>query len=198
MKSCCLFVLVLFASLVGAQESKTYGLVLNEAGGIKSADCSLLDNAKGCQLFNELLNADDTFAASFSSSRTSLACFVTDDPSQSTMFFVFSLDPKSKLPSWLTVYRDGLPVNISFFRLLPNQTGGFDLKPEGEERIRGSLDDDLLSYHHGVGVFDGPTQSVNWDYWYFAINMKTGRFRHGIDRKIVAGRCARHDAKFPN
>jgi len=188
-----LLVFVLFAGAALAQGPTTYGFVLNEFGAVKSADCSFADNAKGCQLFNELLSADDTFAASFSVSRTSLACFVTDDPSQSTMFFVFSLDPKSKLPSSLTVYRDGLPVNIMFFRFAANQTGGFDLKPEGEANVRGILDDGLLSYHHGVS--DASTQRVNWDYWYFEINMKTGRFRHGVDPRVSAGRCARHDAR---
>lgn len=193
MRRSCLLVLVLFAGAALAQQPTTYGFVLNEFGAVKSADCSFADNAKGCQLFNELLNADDTFASSFSVSRTSLACFVTDDPSQSSMFFVFSLNPKSKLPSDLTVYKDGLPINIIFFRFSPNQTGGFDVKPEGDAKDRGSIDEGLFSYHHGV--WDGTMQSVNWDFWYFEINMKTGRFRHGIDRTVSTGRCMRHDAR---
>jgi len=189
-------VLVLSAGAAIAQESTNYGFVLNDFGAVKSANCSFADNAKGCQLFNELLNADDTFAGSISVSPTSLACFVTDDPSQSSMFFVFSLDTKSKLPSSLTVYKDGLPANIIFFRFSVNQTGGFDLKPERDANDRGSLDDGLLSYHHGV--LDVTTQRVNWDYWYFEINMKTGRFQHGIDRKVSTGRCARHNARGLN
>ena len=193
MRRSCLLVLVLFAGAARAQESRTYGFLVNEFGAVKSADCALADNVKGCQLFNELLNADDTFAASLSVSRTSLACFVTDDRSQSPMFFVFSLNPKSKLSSTLTVYKDGLPISLLFFRFSPSQAGGFDLKPEGDANDRGSLDDGLFSYHHGV--LDGTTHRVNWDYWYFEINMKTGRFRHGIDRKISTGRCARHDAR---
>lgn len=105
MRMTCLWVLVLFAGSALAQETKTYGFLLNEFGAVKSADCSLVDNIKGCQLFNEMMNSDESFAGSFGTSRTSLACFVTDDPSQSTMFFVFSLDPKSKLPSALTIYK---------------------------------------------------------------------------------------------
>ncbi len=192
MRTKLLLILVLFAGTALAQQSTNYGFVLNEFGAVKSADCSFADNAKGCQLFNELLNADDTFAGSVSVSPTSLACFVTDDPSQSSMFFVFSLDTKTKVPSSLTVYKNGLPANVMSFRLSANQTGGFDLKPEGDANDRGSLDDGLLSYHHGV--LDARTQRVNWDYWYFEINMKTGRFQHGIDHRVSTGRCARHNA----
>lgn len=193
MRSGCLLVLVLFVGSVIAQESRTYGFV--SKAGIKSADCSFADNVKGCQLFNELLNADDSFAGSFWGSPMSLACFVTDDPSQSSMFFVFSLDPKSKLPSvpsTLTIYKDGLPANIDFFVFARNQAGAFDLKPQRDENLRGSLDEGLFSFHQGV--WRGTTKAIDWDYWYFDINMKTGRFSHGTNRKISAGRCLRHEA----
>jgi len=192
MRKCYLLLsIVLFAGGALAQQSKTYGFILNENGGIKGADCSLVDNVKGCQLFNELVSADDNFASSLLTSRTSLACFVTDDPSQSSMFFVFSLSPRSTLSSVLTIYKDGLAANLFTFKFSPNQFGGFDLKPEGNDKYRGSVDEDLLSFHKGVLV--GMTNTVDWDYWYFDINMKTGRFKHVINRKISTGRCVRHD-----
>jgi hypothetical protein len=196
MRTCWLLAIVLFAGVALAQQSRTYGFILNENGGIKGADCSLVDNVKGCQLFNELVSADDTFAASLSMVRTSLACFVTDDPSQSSMFFVFSLSPRSNLSSTLTIYGHGLPVNLLTFKFSPNQFGGFDLKPAGDDNYRGSLDEDLLSFHKGVGI--GMTKTVDWDYWYFDINMKTGRLKHVVDRRISTGRCARHDEPNAN
>ena len=65
MRKCCLLLsIVLFAGGALAQQSRTYGFILNENGGIKGADCSLVDNVKGCQLFNELVSADDNFASS--------------------------------------------------------------------------------------------------------------------------------------
>ena len=192
MRKCCLLLsIVLFAGGALAQQSRTYGFILNENGGIKGADCSLVDNVKGCQLFNELVSADDNFASSLLTSRTSLACFVTDDPSQSSMFFVFSLSPRSTLSSMLTIYKDGLAVNLCTFKFSPNQFGGFDLKPAGDDKYRGSVDEDLLSFHKGVLV--GMTNTGDWDYWYFDINMKTGRFKHVTNRKISTGRCVRHD-----
>lgn len=65
MRKCFLLLsIVLFAMGAPAQQSRTYGFILNENGGIKGADCSLVDNVKGCQLFNELVSADDNFASS--------------------------------------------------------------------------------------------------------------------------------------
>jgi hypothetical protein len=192
MRICWLVAIVLCSSGSFALQLRAYGFVLNENGGIKRADCALVDNVEGCQLFNELFSADDNFASSLLASRTSLACFVTDDPSQSSMFFVFSLSPRSSLSSMLTVYNHGLLANVLSFRFSPNQLGGFDLRPEGDDQYRGSVDEDVLLFRKGVWM--GTTKTVDWNYWYFDINMKTGRFKHVSNHKISTGRCFRHDS----
>jgi hypothetical protein len=189
MKAACLLTVMLSVACASAQQPKTYGFATSQAGAVTSADCSLVDNVEGCHLFNEMFSADAKFSASVTAFDTSLVCFVTDDPSQARMFFVFSLSPKSKSGSMLAIYKDGLLRNAFTFEFSPNQYGGVDLRPAGDQNLKGTLDEDTFSFHRGI--LEG--NSIDWNGWYFDINMNTGRFRHGLARKVTTGRCLRHD-----
>jgi hypothetical protein len=191
--------MALFGTLASAQDVQTFGFK-TENGVLKNADCSLVENTKGCALFNELFEAqDDQLFGAMLMYRTSLACFVTDDTSQADMFFVFALSPK--LPGSLRlIYGKGLLRGVVPFAFTPNDFGAFDVKSDVSESkdsrppspdYRGALTTNQFSFHQGV--YDGRIHGMNWDFWYFDINTKTGRFIHGVDGKLSSGKCIRHD-----
>jgi len=182
MKSLSIALLALCASLVFGQDARTYGFVTDK-GKLTGVDCGSVDNVQGCNLFNELYDADDDVVLAVLVYRTSLVCFVTDDPKQAAMFFVFSLNPRSTPPSTFEIYKNGVLARTSEFRFSADVLGAFVLHPEDKTKNgRGTLDEGQFSFHLGPG-----------DLWYFEINMKTGRFVHGVDGKVSTGRCARHD-----